>query len=243
MARRCGLRLQPGTMAVAVVMLAALSCAAAARAIPPRKVTVHYDISYNGATIAEGSETLEHDGLTYRLYSETRGKGVLAVLYRGAIKRTSKGTILATGLRPLEFSDQRGERAPETARFDWSNRTVLQERNNGHRQTVAAENDMQDRLSFLWSFSFGAPQGREISATVVDGRGTTRYRYEIAGKETLKTPAGSFETLRLVKQRDAGDVRGTEIWLATAHDFIPVRLLVIEKDGTRMDTVLTRIGS
>jgi hypothetical protein len=236
----CALR-RPGTMAAAA-LLAALSCAAA-RAEPPRSITLHYAISYNGATIAEGSEALEHDGRTYRLRSETRGKGLLAVLYRGAIKRTSKGAILPSGLRPFEFTDQRGDRAAEIARFDWAGGTVFQERSNGHRQTVPAERDMQDRLSFLWNFSFAAPQGRELSASIVDGRGTTRYRYEVAGRETLKTPAGSFETVRLVKQQDPGDARGTQLWLAAERNYIPVRVLVIEKDGTRMDTVLMRIGS
>jgi hypothetical protein len=229
-------------MAAATAVLAALWCAAA-RAEPPRNITLYYAISYNGVTIAEGSETLEHDGLTYRLRSETRGKGPLALLYRGAIKRTSAGAIMAAGLKPFEFTDQRGDRPPETARFDWTSGTLFQERSNGHRQTVPVEQGMQDRLSFVWNFSFAAPQGRELSATVVDGRGTTRYRYVIAGRETLKTPAGSFETVRLVKQQDPGDARGTQLWLAAAQDYIPVRLLVIEKDGTRLDTVLTRIGS
>ena len=218
-----------------------LSLGGTAAALPPRKVTIQYDVSYNGTVIAEGSETLEHDGHSYRIDSETRGKGFLAVLHRGAIKRSSRGLVSQGGLRPVEFLDQRGERAPESARFDWSSRRVALERNNGNRQALTAQDDMQDRLSFVWSFAFGGAAGREVSATIVDGRGTTRYRYTVAERQTLKTPAGTFETLHLVKVKDPGDSRGTELWLASARDLLPVRLLVIEKDGTRLDTVVTRI--
>ena len=69
----------------------------------------------------------------------------------------------------------------------------------------------------------------------------SRHRYAVAGRETLKTPAGDFEALKLVKQRDAGDERETEIWLAAKRDFLPLRIVVVEKDGTRRDQILTRI--
>ena len=56
----------------------------------------------------------------------------------------------------------------------------------------------------------------------------------------LRTAAGNIETLHLVKLRDSGDARQTEIWLDVQRSYIPVRLLVVEKDGTRVDQVVTR---
>ena len=99
-----------------------------------------------------------------------------------------------------------------------------------------------DRLSFLWNFAFQALQGKEVRALLSDGRGWSSFRYTIAGQEVLKTPAGDIEAMRLVKVRESGDDRGTEIWLATGRDFVPVRILVTEKDGTRVDQIATRIG-
>ena len=58
----------------------------------------------------------------------------------------------------------------------------------------------------------------------------------------LSTAAGNFEALRLVKRRESGDRRAAEIWLATKANYVPLRILVIEKDGTRIDQVVTRIG-
>jgi hypothetical protein len=33
-----------------------------------------------------------------------------------------------------------------------------------------------------------------------------------------------------------------EIWFAAERDFLPVRALVVEKDGTRSDLMVTHIG-
>ena len=59
----------------------------------------------------------------------------------------------------------------------------------------------------------------------------------------LKTPAGEFETVHLVKQRENDEDKGTELWFARDRDYLPVRILVVDKDGARMDQVLTHIGN
>jgi hypothetical protein len=225
-------------------LLAGLVCAGAvsavspAAAVPPAHVRVAYELSYNGVVMAEGTETLDQDGHAYRIESETRARGLYALLQRGAVKRSSRGEITSAGLRPLEFRDQRGDRTPEFARFDWNSRVVTHER-EGKQQTSPITEGMQDRVSFMWSFAF-VPLKAEISADVADGRGTTHFRYAVAGKQVLKTPAGDIESLHLVKLRDAGDGRQTEIWLDVTRSYAPIRLLVIEKDGTRVDQVVTR---
>jgi hypothetical protein len=223
-----------------LMVAGALLAALPALAVPPSRIRVYYELSYNGVVMAEGNETLEHDGRAYRIESEARGKGFYALLQRGAVKRTSRGQINAngTGLRPVEFRDQRGDRTPEFARFDWNSRVVTHER-GGKQHTSPITDGMLDRVSFMWNFAFAQPKA-EINTQVADGRGTTQFRYAVAGSEVIKTPAGEIESLHLVKQRDSGDARQTELWLDVKRSYVPVRLLVIEKDGTRVDQVVTR---
>jgi hypothetical protein len=225
---------------------AACVFAGASAAQPPHKVTLSYDLSYNGVVAAELTEVLEHDGTRFSLRSEGRGVGIGALLYRGAAKRACRGEVTSTGLRPLEFRDQRGDKPAAVARFDWAGKLLTQE-HDGKSETTNMELPLQDRLSFLYNFAFQAApdlkQGREIRLTLTDGKGLTRFHYVVAGREMLKTPAGELETVRLVKQRDSQDDRGTEIWFASGHDYLPVRILVIEKDGVRIDQVLKRIDS
>ena len=232
---------QPVLVACITATLYAGACAAQ----PPHKLRLTYEVSYSGIVAAELTETLEHDGKSFTLTSEGRGVGIGALLYRGVAKRWCRGEISSTGLRPLEFREQRGDRPPAIARFDWNAKTLTQE-HEGRSETVRMALPLQDRLSFLYDFAFqAAPDlkpGREIRITLTDGRGLTRFKYQVAGSEMLKTPAGEFDTVHLEKQRDNQEDKGTDIWFARSRDYLPVRILVTEKDGTRIDEVLARIG-
>jgi hypothetical protein len=227
-------------LAFAAACAFSLACAAQ----PPHKLSLTYDVSYNGIVAAELTEVLKHDGKTFSLSSEGRGKGIGALLYHGAAKRSCRGEITSAGLRPLEYRDQRGDKAPAVARFDWAKHTLTQE-HDGKNETTAMVLPLQDRLSFLYNYAFQSTPdlrpGKEIKVTLTDGKGLTRFRYKVAGTELLKTPAGELETVHLVKQRENKDDKGTELWFASDRDYLPVRILVVEKDGVRIDQMLTRI--
>ena len=229
-----------------IAFIAASVFAGLAAAQPPHKLTLSYDVSYNGVVAAELTEALEHDGRSFSLTSEGRGKGIGALLYSGAAKRWCRGEVTSAGLRPLEYRDQRGDKPAAVARFDWVKKTLTQER-DGKNETTTMVPPLQDRLSFLYNFAFRDASelkpGKEIKVTLTDGKGLTQFQYKVAGTEVLKTPAGELETVHLVKQRDNQEDKGTEIWFASGRDYLPVRILVIEKDGVRIDQVLTRIGN
>ena len=55
----------------------------------------------------------------------------------------------------------------------------------------------------------------------------------------MKTPAGEFDTLVVGR---ASDDQRLEMWLASALGNLPVRMLVVVKDGSRYDQVATRIA-
>ena len=120
-----------------------ISLAAGAQAAPPQRVEIAYEVTRNGAALAEVVERLEHDGRSYRLTESWKGKGVWAL--RGEIRRTSRGAVDARGLQPHEFSDERSGRPPARARFDWGARTLTLE-HKGAPQTVALPANPHDRL-------------------------------------------------------------------------------------------------
>ena len=86
----------------------ALSLAASAAAAPPHKVEIGFEVSRNGSVIAEVTHRLEHDGKTYALAESWKGRGLVALA--GEINRSSRGSIVADGLRPAEFEDRRSRR-------------------------------------------------------------------------------------------------------------------------------------
>lgn len=201
-----------------------LSFACAAAAAPPQRVEIGYEIARNGSVLAEVTQRLEHDGRTYRLSETWKGKGVLGL--RGEATRTSQGAIVADGLRPQKFEDKRPGR--DTRQAEWVPAAKM------------ATLLRQDQLSFMWTLAFAPPRGA-VTASVADGKRATSYTYETAGRERVKTPAGEFDALKLVKRKDNPEDKVTEIWLAADRQYLPVRILVVEKDGTRIDQVAVKI--
>jgi len=212
---------------------------AAGQAAPPGRITLHYEMRRNGTVLGDVAETLEHDGRTYAITSEVRGRGILALF--GVLKRTSRGRITSQGLRPDEFRDERGSSWAVSAKFDWDARSVTQER-MGKSETLKMPATAQDPLSLAYSFAFVPPKGKEYDVTRADGRGLTPFRFTVVGNEKLATPAGEFQTLHIAKLRDGPEDKATDIWFAAERDFLPVRVLIVDTDGTRSDQVVTRIG-
>jgi hypothetical protein len=212
---------------------------ASAQAAPPAKVEIDYDVLRNGSAMAEVVDRFQHDGKTYRVVEEVHGKGILALL--GGITRTSSGTLGSGALRPLDYSDVRTGRDPARAQFDWADRRLKLE-SNGKTRIEPMPAHAQDKLSMLYSFAFDVPGKQPVTINATDGKGVSNYVFDAAGEQTIATPAGKFDALRLVKRKEGPDDHGTEIWLASNRGYIPIRILVTDKDGTRIDQVVTRIG-
>ena len=212
-------------------LLCVLGCAllpgalAGALAAPPKKVEIEYDLRSSGARIGTASVRLEWSGRSYSLVEQVRGRGAFAL--KGDATRTSEGVVAADGLRPRKFEDRRTGREPLEAQFDPAAKTpTLQQ---------------QDQLSLAWSFAF-APPRKTVSVKVADGRHVTGYAFQPAGRERIRTPAGEFNALKFVKKRERPEDKATEVWLATDRQNLPVRILVVDKNGMQLDQVAARIA-
>lgn len=219
-------------------MLAAVFMWAAAEAGLPGRIRLSYEVSY-GTMHGDVVETLEHDGRTYSIVSETRGRGILAPFGN---KRTARGRITPQGLQPDEYRDERPFGWVASAKFNWESRSVTQER-KGKSETLQMQGTAQDPLSLAYTFAFVPPTGKEYDIIRADGRGLTPFRFAVLGNEKLATPIGEMQTLHIAKVRDGPEDKATDIWFAADRDFLPVRVLVVDKDGSRVDQIITRIDN
>jgi len=226
-----------GRSRVAAFALLAMLSVGPVHAAPAAKVEIAYEVQRNDSVIADVVARLAHDGRRYQLDETWTGRGLYAL--RGVARRSSRGRVTADGLRPDAYSDERGSKS-SAVRFDWITRTLTQV-DKGASQERAMPSRPVDRLTLVFGFAFAAPGNAVVQLDVVDGRGSSAVAYQSAGRERVVTPAGAFDALRLVKRRDGPQDRGTELWLAERHGLLPVRILVLEKDGTRLDQRATRI--
>ena len=212
--------------------------AGAAQAAPPARVEIASQILRNGSAVAEVVYRMQHNGRVYELTETWQGRGIFAL--RGSAKRTSRGVVSAEGLKPLEFTDERTGRRTARAQFDWNAKTVtMQYRGDPRSEPLPAH--AQDRLSFMFGFAFAPPRsGGRFVFDLLDGRGQSQHVYAVDGRALLKIPAGEFNAVKLVRP-DTDEV--VEIWLAPELSYLPVRVLAVDKDGTRYDQVATKISA
>lgn len=224
-----------------LALLAPFATMAATLAAPPQKVEVVYDVSRNGMVLGEVTERLEHGDGKYELLETTKGRGFLAAL--GTIRRSSRGTVVAAGLRPAEFLDERTGRQTARATFDWDAKTLTMQFRGGPEVQPLPPNS-QDRLSFLLTLAFAPPGTQPVNMSVADGGSVSHYVFAVVGRERVKIPAGEFDTLKIARVKDSPeDHRSTEIWLAPEQGHILVRMLITDtKDGTQIDQVATKIS-
>ena len=208
-----------------------LSLCAAAQAAPPARVEIAYEVMYNDGVVADVTHLLEHNGAHYTLTERWKGRGVYALA--GDARRTSRGTIAADGLRPLEYEDVRSRREPARASFDWASENA----DAAVSRRAAAPADAgtcPGPAQLLPTRSLSARQARRRpSSTSSTARAWPTTSSRTRAASASGSPAGEFDALRLVKRKESAGDRSSELWLDPARSYLPLRVLVVQKDGTR----------
>ncbi|MHB0986941.1 MAG: DUF3108 domain-containing protein [Sulfuricella sp.] len=205
------------------------------------RVAATYSLTKQGQQIGTVTETFKQDDGRYQLESVTAATGIYALFIKGKRRFVSTGEVVAHGLRPRHFEDRRDAEPSKTVRadFDWE-KMRLSSSFDGKTETAPLEPGAQDRLSMLYQFMFAPPEQGNIRLFMTTGKKLNPYLYKLAGEEKITTPAGQFQALHLVKQR-APDEDGTEIWLAKKRHYFPVRIVVEEHNGGKLEQNLTSL--
>jgi hypothetical protein len=211
-----------------------------AAAQPPQRVQIDFAVTSGSMQLGEGHDFLEHDGTKYSLVSETKTVGVAALFYKLSVRRESRGSLTASGLRPLQFEENNSRKPRRAADFDW-NAGQVKLTDGDKIETVPLSANTFDPTSLPYAFAFAQPNQESMKVFIADGRRVVDYEYRIIGKETLKTPLGELETLHFQKVRDADDKRGLEFWLSVDRHYLPVKIRFVEKNGTIVDSTVTSI--
>lgn len=220
-----------------VLLLAAATVHAAA---VPRQVDVVYEATRNGQPFATVTESYRAENGHYRIESVTKGVGVYALF--GERRLTSEGEVTAAGLKPSHFELHQGDNEKKAlyADFDWAANTLTM-KVKGKPTKVPLQPGTQDLSSFMYQFMFKQPQGDGFTLPVTTGKRLNTYHYNVAERNVpLQTGAGSFSTIHLVNaDKSAEDEK--ELWLGAEVHYLPVRLLLKDEHGAKIEQTLTSV--
>ncbi|MEX1196295.1 MAG: DUF3108 domain-containing protein [Pseudohongiellaceae bacterium] len=184
---------------------------------------------------------------TYRLTQSlsVRVLGANLITLQESSHFAQSGTSLIGGAYRYE---QTGiSRRNRHIRFNWlddSARVTTRDRN----ETYAIERGTLDQLAFTAQLRLDVRKARQegegktdFTFRIIDEHGPEEQLYRLAGSETLETPIGSMETVRLERIREPDSPRTTTVWLAPSEEYIMVRLLQTEEGESDTELLLSSL--
>ncbi|GGY65088.1 DUF3108 domain-containing protein [Marinobacter zhanjiangensis] len=145
-------------------------------------------------------------------------------------------------IRPLEYRYAlKGLMVSNRSRamnFNWAADSISGSYEGDSFTMDMAENAL-DPLGFQLQMRQDLKAGkREMSYTVADDGDYDQDRFAVIGEEATDTPLGEMATLKVEKVRDKDSERETLMWFAPELDYLLVRLVQVEPDGSRYEVNL-----
>lgn len=196
--------------------------------IAPFEVVYEIGNHLINAGTAKVSLTQDDDLWTYSL--ETTPRGIIKLTGKGNIREVSTirfeesdGKLLLLPQNYLYRQDNERRRAVD-ASFNWVSKNIT---SNYRGKEIIEEFDepVIDRLSAtLYMMNALRRDFDYIELNVFDTDEIKTVSFTLLGKETLDTPLGKLETLRVLNQKKSGGSRQTTTWFAPSLDYVPVKI-------------------
>ncbi|WP_273152306.1 DUF3108 domain-containing protein [Methylophaga thiooxydans] len=227
---------------IGLFLFFSISTALAAQEIPD--FSANYLVRLNGIQAGELKRSLEtqESGLK-RFYSVSQAKGVFSFFKPDLIEETSIWQPNNGNVKPHSYVYQRsGGKKDKTLAmdFDWQKNLVSID-DKKHPWQLELEPGTLDKLVYQISLMKDLKRGiKSIDYRIADGGKLKTYHITVLGKETITTPMGHIETIKLTRHREKPSDRETTLWCAPALNYLPVKLEHIE-DDTSFTAVLRRL--
>ena len=198
--------------------------------------------NYRGAVTGHAQVQWLRQGSHYQVHLDVAvGPSFAPLISR---RMSSDGQLGAQGIQPKRYDE-------DTRVLLASPRRVSIEFGQGQVRLadgrfVYSHLPLQDSASqfvqLTWLLLTGRVQpqpGVRIDMPLALPRRVYDWSYEITGEETLETPMGALSAWHLRPLRDAqgGDLK-SEVWLAPALQYLPVRLRIRQDEQTYIDLML-----
>ncbi len=177
---------------------------------------------------------IERTGSQEHVAATADSSGVVALLYRVQDRFNSYFDAKSLcSYKLLKHTEEGSHRRETVISYDYARgKAILEERNLKDNQQKKTENDIPgcvtDVLSGIFYVgSLPLQQGANYTFPLNDGSKTVTVQAHVEGKEQVKTPAGTFQTIRVGPEGDSGILKNRgRIWIWYSDDarHLPVQM-------------------
>ncbi len=144
------------------------------------------------------------------------------------------GSILKKGLSPSNYTRQ-GKLAKDLLAVS------VGSDESSEPDTTVQEGNMPDgildRLSMLYQFMHAHPDNTEGKLWLTDGEKIGEYDYHVLGYEPVAIRSQGLVNTVHIKLTNKDNPEVTELWLATDHLYLPVKIRRLDNHGTSTEQV------
>ncbi len=217
----------------------------------PNGQTLHYEADWRFVTAGMASFHVERTGSQEHLEGSADSTGVVAMLFRVADRFNSyfdAKTLCSS--KVIKHTEEGSHRRETVITYDYSRgKAVLEERNFKTNEQKRTENDIPGCVTdvvsgILYVASLPLQQGASYSFPLNDGSKTVTVQAHVEGKEQVKTPAGTFNTIRVGPEGEYGPLKNRGrvwIWYTDDAQHLPVQMRAKLSWGT-LTVLLTSVS-
>jgi hypothetical protein len=199
----------------------------------PRQ-TLRYEAEYRFWTAGVATLRIERIGNQEHLTAAADSTGVVALLFRVQDRFNSYFDAERLCSSKLTKHTEEGSHWRDTSiTFDYAHgKSVLEEKNLKTGQSKRVENDIPNCVTdvasgILYVASLPLAQDATYSFPLNDGSKTVTIQAHVEGKEQIKTPAGTFQTIRVGPQGDYSALKNrgrVMIWYSDDARHLPIQM-------------------
>ncbi len=204
--------------------------------------SAYYEARTNGISGSAERHLIKLDDEVYRLNISLEAK--MAGIAIGDLEQASEFTMVDAQIKPQNYSYQVTGVTQETRAisFNWDAHLALSTENE-QSWTIELGEQALDQLSYQVAMANALQQqdytvGTELSFQLVDGSELETQLFRVLGDETLSTPMGNLDCVKLQRVREDDSGRSTTIWLAKDWDFLLARIEQVSGSGMRIELAL-----
>jgi hypothetical protein len=200
----------------------------------PHGQTLHFDAEWRYFTAGTATLRIDRNGSQEHVTSTADSTGAVAMLYRVADRFNSyfdAKTLCSAKL--IKQTEEGSHRRDTTITYDYHRgKAVLDEHNYKDNKSKHTENDIPgcvtDVVSGLFYVgSLPLQEGATYSFPLNDGGKTVVIQAHVEGKEQIKTPVGTFQTIRVGPEGDYGALKNRgriQVWYTDDARHLPVQI-------------------
>jgi hypothetical protein len=200
----------------------------------PYGQTFHYEGDWRFLPAGVATVRMDREGSQNHLQATADATGVVALLFRVQDRFNSYFDARTLCSSKLEKHIEEGSHHRDTViTFDYKRgKSVLDERNLKTNQVKKVENEIPGCVTDVVSgmayvASLPLQPGAAYRFPLNDGGTTVTVQATVEGKEQVKTPAGTFQTIRVGSEGNAGVLKNRGriwIWYSDDERRIPVQM-------------------